>query len=191
MASRLLPALVLLALPAFAFAAEPAPPKGFTPLFNGTDFTNFKGWAIHEKGGSPLDVAKLSPEERKKKFDAWTEDMKKNWTIDAGELVNKGTGAYLCTEKDYGDYELMVEYKLAATVDSGIYPKTMPQIQVWDPTEPDPGNLGKAKGSGGLWNNQPADSPGRDPLVKADKPAGGVERSSASDRRWRTLRPSI
>ena len=164
--------LVALALPALAVAAEPTPPKGFTALFNGTDFTNFKGWAIHDKGGSPLDVAKLSPEEKKKKFAVWTEDLKKNWTIDNGELVNKGTGAYLATEKDFGDYELMVEYKLAATVDSGIYPKTMPQIQVWDPTELDPGNLGKTKGSGGLWNNQPANSPGRDPLVKADKPAG-------------------
>ncbi len=168
----LLAGLVALALPALAIAAEPTPPKGFTALFNGKDFTNFRGWAIHEKGGNPLDIAKLTPDERQKKFDAWTLDLKKNWTIDNGELVNKGTGAYLATEKDFGDYELMVEYKLAATVDSGIYPKTMPQIQVWDPTEPDPSNLGKAKGSGGLWNNQPANSPGRDPLVKADKPPG-------------------
>ncbi len=160
------------ALPAFADAAEPTPPKGFTALFNGKDFTNFRGWSIHDKGGSPLEIAKLTADERQKKFDAWTVDLKKNWTIENGELVNKGTGAYLSTEKDYGDYELMVEYKLAATVDSGIYPKTMPQIQVWDPTEPDPSKLGKALGSGGLWNNQPATSPGRDPLVKADKAPG-------------------
>ena len=127
----LLAGWVAFAIPALASAAEPTPPKGFTALFNGKDFTNFKGWSIHEKGGSPPEMAKLSPEEKQKKFEAWTDDLKKNWTIDNGELVNKGTGAYLATEKDYGDYELMVEYKLAATVDSGIYPKTMPQIQVW------------------------------------------------------------
>ena len=167
-----------LALAAFALslsvatAADPEPPKGFTALFNGKDFTNFKGWAIHEKGGSPLDLAKLTPEERQKKFAAWTENLKQNWTIDGGELVNKGKGAYLTSEKEYRDYELLIEYKIASTVDSGIYAKTMPQIQVWDPEQADPDNkLHKAMGSGGLWNN-PVGTPGRDPLVKADKPAG-------------------
>ena len=87
----------MLLLAAVASAADPAPPKGFTVLFNGKDFTNFKGWAIHEKGGNPLEVAKLTPEEKAKKFEAWTEDLKKHWTIEGGELVNKGTGAYLCT----------------------------------------------------------------------------------------------
>jgi len=154
-----------------ANAADPVPPEGFTALFNGKDFTNFKGWSIHEKGGSPLDLAKLTPEERQKKFDAWTENVKQTWTIDNGELVNKGKGAYLTSVKDYADYELLVEYKITATVDSGIYPKTMPQIQVWDPEQADPAGLGKALGSGGLWNN-PKGSPGRDPIAKADLPAG-------------------
>ena len=154
-----------------ANAADPVPPEGFTALFNGKDFTNFKGWSIHEKGGSPIDLAKLTPEERQKKFDAWTENMKQTWTIDNGELVNKGKGAYLTSVKDYADYELLVEYKITATVDSGIYPKTMPQIQVWDPEQADPAGLGKALGSGGLWNN-PKGSPGRDPIAKADLPAG-------------------
>ena len=172
--SHRLPFLVLiLAFASAATAADPQPPQGFTALFNGKDFTNFHGWAIHEKGANPIDMAKLTEEERKAKFDAWTENLKKTWSIDNGELVNKGEGAYLATEKDFGDYELLVEYKISPTVDSGIYPKTMPQIQVWDSAQEDPGNkLGKAKGSGGLWNNQPATSPGRDPLVKADKPAG-------------------
>ena len=147
-------------------------PSGFTTLFNGKDFTNFKGWAIHEKGGSPVDLAKLSPEERKKKFDTWTADLGKHWTIDNGELVNKGTGPFLASEKEYGDFELLVEYKLQKTVDAGIYPKTVPQIQVWDPEDPAQIKNGNAKGSGGLWNNQPSDAVERFPLVKADKPAG-------------------
>jgi hypothetical protein len=100
-------------------------------------------------------------------------DVKKHWQIDNGELVNHGKGAYLTTDKEYGDFEFLVEWKIAHKVDSGIYLKTMPQVQVWDPTDADPANdpLGKSKGSGGLWNNA-AGSPGKDPLVRADNPPG-------------------
>jgi hypothetical protein len=164
-------AAVAVLVPAVALAADPTPPKGFTALFNGKDFTNFKGWAIHEKGGSPVDLAKLTPEERQKKFDAWTADLKNHWTIENGELVNKGTGPFLASEKDYGDFELLIEYKISPTCDAGIYPKSMPQIQVWDPEDPAQAKNDNAKGSGGLWNN-PKGTPGRDPLVKADKKAG-------------------
>ncbi len=159
---------VLLTAP--ALAADP--PKGFTTLFNGKDFTNFKGWDIHGKGGSPVELAKLTPEERQAKFDAWTAALKDHWTVEDGALVNKGTGPFLASVKDYGDFELLVEYKLTPTVDAGIYPKGIPQIQVWDPEDPAQVKNGNAKGSGGLWNNQPADAVERMPLVKADKPAG-------------------
>ena len=155
-------------------AADPSPPPGFAALFNGRDFTGWHGWAIHGKGGNPLEFAKLSPEEKQKRVAEWTEDMKRNWTIENGELVNRGRGAYLTTDQEYGDCEFMVEYKIAPTVDSGIYMKTMPQIQVWDPTEPglaQKDTLGKLKGSGGLWNN-PTTWPGRDPLTRADNPPG-------------------
>lgn len=161
----------LLLIAAVCSAADPQPPKGFTALFNGKDFTGWKGWDIHPKGNQPHELAALAPEERQKKFDTWTADLKNHWTIEDGALVNKGTGPYLTSAKDYTDFELLIEYKITATVDAGIYPKMMPQIQVWDPTEADPGKLGKPLGSGGLWNN-PKDSPGRDPLVKADKPPG-------------------
>lgn len=169
--SRILLASVVAALLALtAIAADP--PPGFTAVFNGKDFTGLHGWGIHDKGGSPVDLAKLTPEQRKEKFAAWTEDMKKHWQIDNGELVNHGKGAYVTSDKEYGDIELLIEYKIAPKVDSGIYLKTMPQVQVWDPADAAPNDtLGKAKGSGGLWNN-PAGWQGKDPLVKADKPAG-------------------
>ena len=172
MTSRLSVAVLLLA-PIVARADEPQPPKGFTALFKGKDFTNWHGWAIHGKGGNPLELAKMSPDEREKAFAAWTEEIPKHWKIENGEIVNpRNSGPYLATEKDYGDCELLIEYKISPKVDSGIYMKTMPQIQVWDPEDPDPGNkLGRAKGSGGLWNNPPG-SAGKDPLVRADKPAG-------------------
>ena len=87
-------------------------------------------------------------------------------------MVNDGNGAYLTTDKDYGDIELLVEYKTVPLADSGIYLRATPQVQIWDYTKSGgKWSLGADKGSGGLWNNRPG-SPGRDPLVLADKPFG-------------------
>jgi hypothetical protein len=161
-------ALLLVAVP----AAAADPPKGFTALFNGKDLTGWHGWAIHEKGGSPADLAKLTPEERRKKIDAWTADAKKHWTVENGELVNDGHGAYLATDKDYGDIELLIEYKTVPKADSGIYLRNTPQVQIWDTTkEGGKWNIGADKGSGGLFNNTKG-TPGQLPLVHADKPFG-------------------
>ena len=52
-----------------------------------------------------------------------------------------------------------------------MYLRGTPQVQIWDPAEPDPSGLGRALGSGGLWNNRKG-SPGKDPLKKMDKPLG-------------------
>lgn len=87
------------------------------------------------------------------------------------ELVNDGQGAYATTEKDYGDFELLLEYKTVPLADSGIYLRGCPQVQIWDYTEKAKFPLGADKGSGGLWNNSPG-APGKDPLVLADKPFG-------------------
>ena len=97
--------------------------------------------------------------------------MKAHWRAENGELVNDGQGAYATTEKDYGDFELLVEYKTVPLADSGIYLRGCPQVQIWDYTEKDKFPLGADKGSGGLWNNSPG-APGKDPLVLADKPFG-------------------
>lgn len=159
-----------IALP--AFAAEP--PKGFAPLFNERDLTGWHGWDIHAKGASPADVAKLSPDERAAKVDAWTADARKHWSVDGGALVNDGKGAYLATEKEYGDIELHLEYRTVAGADSGVYLRGTPQVQIWDSNqkfdEKNP-NRRPHLGSGGLFNNTPG-APGRDPLALADKPFG-------------------
>jgi hypothetical protein len=44
-------------------------------------------------------------------------------------------------------------------------------VQIWDSTDKSKFELGADKGSGGLWNNS-AGAPGKDPLVKADRPFG-------------------
>ena len=170
MRSSLALLLALLATP--LLAAEP--PKGFTPLFNGKDLEGWHGREIHKKGNAPADVAKLSPEERAKRVGDWTADAKRHWTVENGELVNDGKGAYLATEKEYGDVELLIEYRTVAKADSGIYLRDTPQVQIWDwnqKFEPKNPNRKPHLGSGGLFNNTP-NAPGRDPLVLADKPFG-------------------
>src|SRR5688572_26455409 len=152
-------AALFLAVP--LFAADP--PKGFAPLFNGKNLDGWHGWAIHAKGATPADLAKLTPEERAKKVEEFTADAKKHWSVDNGELVNDGKGAYLATEKEYGDIELLIEYKTVGGADSGIYLRNNPQVQIWDSNQKfDPKNPNRKPhlGSGGLFNNNPT-APGR------------------------------
>jgi len=94
--------------------------------------------------------------------------------VDNGELVNNGTGPYATTDADYGDIELLIEYKTVPHADSGIYLRGTPQVQIWDKTQifdPKKPDRKPHLGSGGLFNNKP-NTPGRDPLVLADKGFG-------------------
>jgi len=172
MRRSLLAAGMMAAMALAAPAQDLKVPEGFRPLFNGKDLTGWHGWAIHEKGANPYEVAKASADDRKAKIAKWTEDAKKHWSVENGELVNDGNGAYLATEDELGDIELLIEYRTVPKADSGIYMRATPQIQIWDYTkEGGKWNLGADKGSGGLWNNS-KDAPGKDPLVLADKPLG-------------------
>ncbi len=172
-----LTALAALALTTASHGAQP--PAGFTALFNGKDLA---GW----RGGSTFDHRKLlamTPEARAEQIKKWTAPDQKgsmmemgktgkpHWYVEGDDLVNDGFGAYATTEKDYGDFELLLEYKTVAKADSGIYLRGVPQVQIWDYTEEAKFKLGANKGSGGLWNNSPG-APGKDPLVLADKPFG-------------------
>lgn len=142
-------------------------PAGFTALFNGKDLT---GW----RGGDTFDHRKLlamPDDKRAEQVAKWTATMAGHWTVQGDELVNDGQGAYATTEKDYGDFELLLEYKTVAKADSGIYLRGVPQVQIWDYTEQAKFSIGANKGSGGLWNNSPG-APGKDPLVLADRPFG-------------------
>ncbi len=152
-----------------------SPPAGFSALFNGRDLQGFRGGDTYDH----RKLMALSEADRAAQVAKWTKTMtevstktgKPHWYGENGELVNDGFGAYATTEKDYGDFELLVEYKTVPLADSGIYLRGVPQVQIWDHNEADPQNLGRAKGSGGLWNNSPG-APGKDPSVLADRPFG-------------------
>src|SRR5262249_31302419 len=148
-------------------AENNTPPAGFTALFDGKDFSGWHGM----KTMSPVKIAELTAEKQAEKRKADDEDMKQHWTVEKGEIVNDGKGVFLTTDKDYGDIELYVDYKMLPKGDSGVYLRGTPQVQIWDYTEEAKIKLGADKGSGGLWNNS-AGAPGKDPLVLADKPFG-------------------
>jgi hypothetical protein len=165
-------------LPAQAQSASEE--SDLTPLFNGTDLSGWYGWSTRD----PQELWAMSAEERaeyKRKsvegglLNADGEPSKDNinahWRVENAELVNDGHGLYLTTDKDYGDFQLQLEYKALPLGDSGVYLRGTPQVQIWDPDAPDPNGLGNAYGSGGLWNNRKG-APGKFPLKKMDKPLG-------------------
>ena len=148
--------------------ARPArPPEGFTSLFNGRDLSGW--WGL--KTEDPAKWTALPPEKLEAKKATSLKDIQKHWRVEGGVLVNDGEGLYLSTEKNYGDFELMLEYKTVARADSGIYLRGIPQVQIWDYTEKKKFKLGADKGSGGLWNNKKS-LDGKNPLVRADHPFG-------------------
>lgn len=149
-------------------AENNTPPTGFTALFNGTDLSGWHGMGHFD----PRKLWAMSDEDRAAKRAKDMEDVRKHWKAADGAIVNDGHGAYLTTDKDYGDIEFMIDYKTVAQADSGIYLRGNPQIQIWDYTkEGGKWNIGADKGSGGLWNNSPG-AAGKDPSVLADKPFG-------------------
>ena len=80
------------------------PPRGFTSLFNGKDFT---GWRV-------------------------TPNVRRAWIIEDGVLKAHGEikewGADLMTEKKYRDFVLLVDFKFPTTSDSGIWFRGIPGI---------------------------------------------------------------
>lgn len=88
--------LAPLALLACALTVAPAadkPPEGFSPLFNGKDLS---GWKVLNG-----------------KMDVWGADK------DILYVDGKG-GGWLMTEKEYGDFELVLEFKMPKMGNSGV-----------------------------------------------------------------------
>lgn len=151
--------------PRLAIGQESTPTSGstFVDIFDGKTLDGWYG-CPHL---APGEYAAASDEQKSK----WQQETAAHWTVADGELINDGDGPYLTTGKDYADYELLIEYRTVARADSGIYLRGVPQVQIWDYTDPGKFSIGADKGSGALWNNSPG-APGKDPLVLADKPFG-------------------
>ncbi len=153
-------AVLAAVLPAITVSAEDnTPPKGFKALFNGKDLTGWKGLVRN-----PKVRAQMSPQELAAEQKVSDENMREHWSVKDGVLLFDGNnkGGPLCTNKDYADFELWVDWKIHEEGDSGIYLRGSPQVQIWDIKLFD-------TGSGGLYNNQKHPSK---PLKTADKPIG-------------------
>src|SRR5258708_5235691 len=84
--------------------ADPEPPKGVRAIFNGKDLT---GWY----GLNPHSVVKLEGEKREANLQQQRAEFPQHWSVENGELVNNGTGPYATTDEEFGDIELLIEYK--------------------------------------------------------------------------------
>jgi hypothetical protein len=144
------------------------PPEGFVALFNGHDLTGWKGLVLNPKQRATMSAEEHA--ERQKEADS---RMHNHWKVVDGALMFDGAAfnvsGPLCTIKQYGNFEMLVDWKISKDGDSGIYLRGSPQVQIWDPDNPKEEHNGAARGSGSLWNNQKAE---RFPLVRADKPIG-------------------
>ena len=134
---------------------------GFVSLFNGKDLTGWKGLVSNPIARGKMSEADLATAQQK-----INESIQKDWIIKDGLLVFTGHGDNLCTEKQYGDMEMYVDWKITEKGDAGIYLRGTPQIQIWDTSRRE---VGAQVGSGGLYNNQKNISK---PLLVADNKIG-------------------
>lgn len=164
----LLALLIFGGLVACCQAEDNSPPDGFVALFNGHDVTGWQGLV-----GDPIKRAHMSPKELADAQIEANEQTFAHWSAQDGALVFDGkikdSSLNLCTKKEYGDFELFIDWKITPAGDSGIYLRGSPQIQIWDPDHEPYWNNGADKGSGAMWNNEKHD---RFPMVRADNPAG-------------------
>jgi hypothetical protein len=146
-------------------------PADFQALFNGRSLAGWRG-VLAAPNNNPIRRAKLKDGLLVVAQAKADETMLAHWRVVNGELVFDGKGKSLSTGRhDYGNYELLLDWKIGPKGDSGVYLRGTPQVQIWDPRTDD--HPKAALGSGGLYNNKISVS---DPLVKADYFTGSWNR---------------
>jgi HEAT repeat protein len=135
--------------------------EGFKPMFNGKDLTGWKGLVEN-----PVARAKMKPADLAKKQIEADKKVAGNWSVKDGCIWFNGSGDNLCSVIEYGDFEMLTDWKITKAGDSGIYLRGSPQVQIWDTSRVE---VGAQVGSGGLYNNQKNPSK---PLKVADNPVG-------------------
>ncbi|WP_343556740.1 family 16 glycoside hydrolase [Sphingobacterium sp.] len=147
------------------YLAEMPIKEGYVSLFNGKDLSGWKGLVADPIKRSKMNEKTLAAEQAKA-----DDIMRKGWTVSNGEIVFSGKGDNLATTKKYGDFEMLVDWKLenygGIEGDAGIYLRGTPQVQIWDIANT---RVGAQVGSGGLYNNQKNESK---PLKVADNATG-------------------
>ncbi|MBB1646275.1 DUF1080 domain-containing protein [Sphingobacterium sp. UME9] len=147
------------------YLAEMPIKEGYVSMFNGKDLSGWKGLVADPIKRSKMNEKTLAAEQAKA-----DDIMRKGWTASNGEIAFSGKGDNLATVKKYGDFEMLVDWKLenygGIEGDAGIYLRGTPQVQIWDIANT---RVGAQVGSGGLYNNQKNESK---PLKVADNATG-------------------
>jgi HEAT repeat protein len=134
--------------------------EGYVSMFNGKDLSGWKGLVENPIARSKMAKDQLAAAQQKA-----NDKMNRDWRVENGVLVFDAEGYdNLCSEKMYGDFELLVDWRMEAKGDGGVYLRGSPQVQTWDTSRRD---AGAQVGSGGLYNNQKYQSK---PLLVADNP---------------------
>ncbi len=137
---------------------------GYVSMFNGKNLDGWKGLVEN-----PIKRAQMSKKELAAAQVKADKQMAMDWKVEDGQIIFDGKGFdNLCTAKQYGDFDMLIDWKLfpGAEPDAGIYLRGTPQVQIWDTARV---NVGAQVGSGGLYNNQ--QNPSK-PLKVADLGVG-------------------
>ncbi|MDX9810758.1 MAG: DUF1080 domain-containing protein [Bacteroidales bacterium] len=137
------------------------PDEGFVPMFNGKDLSGWQGLVEN-----PLVRSRMRRSELERRQAEADVRVPSSWTVRDGCIWFNGEGDNLCTIREYGDFEMLVDWVISRDGDSGIYLRGTPQVQIWDTSRSD---VEANVGSGGLYNNQVNPSK---PLQVADNPVG-------------------
>ena len=143
------------------YLAAMPPDEGFKSMFNGKDLSGWQGLVEN-----PIARAKMRKTELERKQAEANVMVPSNWSVKDGCIWFNGKGNNLCSVVEYGDFEMLVDWKITKNGDSGIYLRGTPQVQIWDTSRTD---VGAQVGSGGLYNNQKNPSK---PLKVADNQVG-------------------
>ena len=143
-------------------SAEELESEGYISLLE-NDLDGWKGQISEDPRRIPELTEGMSEEEIQQLQEEVDEETFNHWYIQDGMLLYDGTSdiGNIETISEYADFELVMDWKIGPKGDSGIFPRNMPQVQIWDPHH-------QGVGSGGLYNNDPV----VEPIVTADKPVG-------------------
>jgi HEAT repeat protein len=128
------------------YLAVMPPDDGFKSMFNGNDLTGWQGLVQN-----PVARAKMRRVDLERIQAEANMMVPLNWSVKDGCIWFNGKGDNLCSVAEYGDFEMLVDWKITKDGDSGIYLRGTPQVQIWDTSRID---VGAQVGSGGLYNNQ-------------------------------------
>src|SRR3546814_2720139 len=104
--------------------------SGYLSLFNGDDLGEWKGLVANPIKRADMDAKTLAAEQAKA-----DELMREGWYAEDGVLHFNGHGDNIVAAKQYGDFEMLVDWRLdkeGKEGDAGIYLRGTPQVQIWD-----------------------------------------------------------